>query len=1069
MERDTTDLIDESLYSRQIFALGTDAMKKMTTSSVLITCRGNLSGSALELAKCIILAGVNRVSIHVGTDILTYRDLSSNYYASEKDIGKPFVRNVIEQLSSLNTYVKVDTLATLGISVETLFKKYACVVCCDYDVHQLFYWNRVCRQNDVKFIMLQSYGLMFHMFCDFGDKHVVADKDGEPSATGIIKCVKSSRLTTIDPHNLFTGDIVTLDGPINGLCTDINGESKSYIVKTINSTEFVLQQFREDHLSMTQQQRQIDAFNRVLITIPDQNMSNVTFRQIKTPVTFNLKSLQESLKDPQYIMIDTVDWDMPKILNAFMTAMSMWRIDNKFIVDHKTFVDDVWEMYPISDDDITNLKRYFYQTIVFGRSGLILTKHVDRIFDLLARTCSGSICGIDAIAGSMCAQEVIKAISNKFTPTIQFVHFESLNILPDDYLDTVGVMDEFSPCRSRYDGQIVIFGKTYLKILRDKKLFIVGAGAIGCEHIKNFSMMGIRNMIVTDMDHIENSNLNRQFLFRKTDIGQPKSVTAALKAKTMNPEVRITAQQNKVGRETLNIYNQDFFKNIDIIANALDNIEARLFVDSLCVKYRKPLLEAGTLGTKGNVQCIIPDLTESYGSLQDPPEQSIAVCTLKLFPYKYEHIVQYARDVFEGFFNRIPQSCKNAASSSIRQTTLTPDQITTIHEDLMTATKNSANFKYCINFAYKQWHILFRDVVNQIIQKYPLDHTDDEDNAFWSGNKIYPTAFEFDISDSIDINFIVTFSHIWADAMGIPQNKRYPITRIDRFVKFLQRLNPPKEVRCKDVGLDVTETESESKSTSTSKSTVQMIEEIAELVVENKQLIANMQPVVFEKDDDTNNHIDFITSLSNKRAANYHIEPKDRLTTKSIAGKIIPAIATTTSVTAGLVSLELYKTVYGQINKSYNTIERYRYGSFNLAVQSFGFSESYPAKLTNIDGYYHSIWTRIDIDADTDLESVIDAWSDVLITKLVNNKPTSVRMNMDCLMSDHGILYSNNMESDAEDTTLRELILRNYPDAKGEQLLMMTFEEVVDSDDDVSTTDLQKIDNDSVVTVRVRL
>jgi len=363
-------------------------------------------------------------------------------------------------------------------------------------------------------------------------------------------------------------------------------------------------------------------------------------------------------------------------------------------------------------------------------------------------------------------------------------------------------------------------------------------------------------------------------------------------------------------------------------------------------------------------------------------------------------------------------------------------------------------------------------VVNQIIRKYPLDHTDDEGIAFWSGNKIYPIAFEFDVENNTDIDFVVTFSHIWADAMGIPQNKRYSVTRVDKFVKFLQRLNPPKEVRCKDVGLDDSDTV---ETKSGSKSMVQMIEEIANLVVENKQLIANMQPISFEKDDDTNNHIDFITNFSNKRAANYRIEPKDRLTTKSIAGKIIPAIATTTSVTAGLVSLELYKTIYGQIyskiDKSYNTIERYRYGSFNLAVQSFGFSESYPTKLTNIDGQYHSIWTRVDIDADTDLESVINAWSDVSITKLVNNKPTPVRMNMDCLMSDHGILYSGALDDDdTEDTTLRELILRNDPDAKGEQLLMMTFEEVVDSDDDdVSGTDLQKIDNDSVVTVRVCL
>jgi ubiquitin-activating enzyme E1 len=112
--------------------------------------------------------------------------------------------------------------------------------------------------------------------------------------------------------------------------------------------------------------------------------------------------------------------------------------------------------------------------------------------------------------------------------------------------------------------------------------------------------------------------------------------------------------EDKVAPETEEVFDDEFWENLQGVTNALDNVQARLYVDEKCVYYRKPLLESGTLGTKGNVQVVVPLLTESYGSTRDPPEKEIPICTLKNFPSAIEHCCQWARDIFEGMFNKVP-------------------------------------------------------------------------------------------------------------------------------------------------------------------------------------------------------------------------------------------------------------------------------------------------------------------------------------------------------------------------------------------------------------------------------
>ena len=166
-----------------------------------------------------------------------------------------------------------------------------------------------------------------------------------------------------------------------------------------------------------------------------------------------------------------------------------------------------------------------------------------------------------------------------------------------------------------------MFGSDFQKTLGSLQYFVVGAGAIGCELLKNFAMLGVGageggHVYVTDMDRIEKSNLNRQFLFRPSNVGKAKSSTAAAAVRVMNPNVNVTAFENRVCPETENFFDDEFFGKLHGVANALDNVDARVYMDRRCVYYRKSLLESGTLGTKGNVQVVIPHRTESYSSSQ---------------------------------------------------------------------------------------------------------------------------------------------------------------------------------------------------------------------------------------------------------------------------------------------------------------------------------------------------------------------------------------------------------------------------------------------------------------------
>ncbi|KAI5952453.1 UBA1 [Candida jiufengensis] len=926
--------IDEGLYSRQLYVLGKEAMLKMQNANVLII---GLKGLGVEIAKNIALAGVKSLSLYDPSPI-EIQDLSTQFFLSENKIGQPRDEISAEKLRELNSYVPINIVKNID---ESTLLKFKCIVSTNITLEEQVKINQITHANDIGYINADIRGLFGQIFVDFGANFTIVDQTGEEPLTGIVSDIeKNGTVTMLDEsrHGLEDGDYVKFS-EVQGMPKLNDG--------SIHKVE-VLGPF---------------AFKIKIDESYGTYEKGGLYTQVKVPKEIKFDSLLDQLQNPEYLISDFAKFDKPQQLHIGFQALHAFQTKNSNKLPRPYNVEDANEAYRYAQELATQNK--FEEELN--------EKYLKELF----YQAQGDIPGIVAFYGGLIAQEVLKCCSSKFTPIKQWLYFDSIESLPSGK-DYPRNEETCKPLGSRYDGQIAVFGKEFQEAISNLKIFLVGAGAIGCEMLKNWAMMGLGSgpngkIYITDNDSIEKSNLNRQFLFRPKDVGKNKSDCAAEAVVVMNPALKgkIDSRLDKVGPDTQNIFDDKFWNNLDLVTNALDNVEAREYVDGRCVFFKKPLLESGTLGTKGNTQVVVPHLTESYSSSHDPPEKAIPLCTLRSFPSKIDHTIAWAKSLFQGYFVESPESVNlylsqpNYVESSLKQN---PDKVGTLENISKSLNQRPYTFEDCIKWARLEFETKFNHDIKQLLYNFPPDAKNSNGEPFWSGPKRAPKPLEFDINNQNHLDFIIGGANLLAYIYGLKEQNN-----LDDYKKVLSSIEIPDFKPKSGVNIAATDAEAEEQANKLSGSIDdEAIRKIAATLPEPSTLAGyRLNPIEFEKDDDTNHHIEFITAASNCRALNYGIETADAHKTKFIAGKIIPAIATTTALVTGLVCLELYKVVDKK-----DDIEQYKNGFINLALPFIGFSEpikSNKAKYGSKE--FDEVWDQIIIDKDITLQELIDKFA----------------------------------------------------------------------------------------------
>lgn len=869
------DYIDHNLYSRQIGAFGIDTMKKLIKLKVLIL---GLRGLGIEVAKNIILSGPKEVCIFDKT-IVSLEDLGCNFYLKEEDIKtKRRDEASLNDLKKLNPYTKVFILDADNNKIDNLFEnfiKFNIIVITEFKAKDdLLKIDNFCRSNKIGFIYGLSLGLSGFLFNDFGIEHYIIDIDGKENKKYFCKEISNEEKAKVSVDEisekiyLKTNSYVTFSG-LQGM-TELNNSKP---IKILNKDGNILT-------------LDIDT------TSFGKYLKRGFISKSKIPIKKKYKSLKDRLEIPYEEKFNEQDYQKAGRNELLFICLKGL---NEFYLKHNKNLPEI-NNYLHAQEMIQIIKEIYDKE---KKKDLLWTEEIqswdEKIVEKFSLWCRCEIPCLTSFLGGLISQEIIK-FTGKYLPIDQwlfFDFFEAVEPLENGKLTKNIIDDRKIVENSRYNNLISIFGNEAFKILTKKNIFMIGAGAVGCEFLKNLSLIGFSSnemnennkngiISVTDNDYISVSNLNRQFLFHQENINQSKSKCACNAAKTINKNLNLKSYTHLVCFENEYIFNDEFWMNQDFIICALDTIEGRKYIDNMCIKYDKILTDSGTNGVEGRFQVIIPYLTSCMSDKNYKIEYEPS-CTLKSYPYKYEHCVEWSSSLFNDEFNLKINELnafldKNGRDLLNLNNIELKRNINKIYNYLILINEYEKHHDTQIFFDYSlfQFNILFRNEI-EILFKINPKIINNEINSFWKDKKI-PHIIDFDKNDPICILFIESYCKILCREFGI-KYQSYNNLNMENHKKFYS------EKEMDELGIDF------------------IMEKINNIQLIN--LEQRIKSEMFEKDDFNNSHLDFIYSCSVLRARNYNIPDYDKNKTLLIAGKIIPSIPSINPILAGILSLQL--------------------------------------------------------------------------------------------------------------------------------------------------------------------